>query len=268
MMECLSYALAEKFDLAPLEKSLKEKLPVRINRHDRVLEVIYQNEAASFYLFANGTVISWGLKRYRLKALFSDLKPFASGWFKAPVFDGFTVAFSDKTAIYPHDYFNVECITLENDDEDLRLSIAYAVSLSTKLKAYENDLEILIERYNPFVASLSGTGELMLSQRKIRQIIGDVLMFKSRINLNSSFLSVPKFFWQHPPLEEYFATVKRYLDIDERASVVNHQLDTLSEIFTMCNSYSENRHSHRIEIIIVFLIFLEIVFYLLNLHLS
>lgn len=239
-----------------------------IDRHDRVLEVIFKDRKSSLYVFFNGTLITWGFKRYELKPILAILQAATTSWFKAPVFDGFSCRFSDKTRIYPHDYFNVECITMESDDDDLKLSLAYGISLSTKLKAYENDLEAVIEKYNPIVATLSGSGELGLSQRKIRQIIGDILMFKSRINLNSSFLYMPKFFWQHPSLEEYFVMVKRYMDIVERAKVVNHQLDTLSEIFMMCNSYSENKHSHRLEVIIVFLICLEIIFYLLNLHLS
>jgi len=267
-MECLSYSIAERFELGKLEKPLKEKLGVKINRHDRVLEVIYPDAKSSLYIFANGTLISWGLKRYQARAFFPELYSCATTLLKTPIFDGFSYRLGDKTTIFPHDYFNIECILLENEEQDLKLSISYAISLSIKLKSYENDLESLIEKHTPLMMQLREAGQLKLSQQKIRQTIGDVLIFKSRVNLNSSFLYMPKFFWQHPALESYFLLIRRYLDIDERAKAINHQLNTLNEIFVMCNSYSENKHSHRIEIIIVILIFLEILFYILNLHLT
>ena len=86
------------------------------------------------------------------------------------------------------------------------------------------------------------------------------------MNLISNFLYHPKYFWQHPTLEEYYIMLERYLHIQRRVNAINHRLDTLNEIFDMFNGYLENRHAHNLELIIIFLIAIEIVVGVIKFH--
>ena len=98
-----------------------------------------------------------------------------------------------------------------------------------------------------------------IGRRQIQQVIAEILGAKSEMNLISNFLYHPKYFWQHPILEEHFIMLERYLHIQRRVNAMNHRLDTLNEIFDMFNGYLENRHGHHLEMVIIVLIILEIV---------
>lgn len=265
-MECLSYCLAERINLATLEPLLRNTAHFQLNKHWRVLEVIERDTNKIYYIFANGTVVTWNVKRFEIRDFFTQILPACIAPLKKPLTDEFSYRLSNRTNLLPHPYFNVDCLLLEENTSELKLSLSYGFSQSIKLKYYEARLEGLIEKYLPLTQQLSQQTYLKLSRRQIRQIIGDILIVKGELNLTGNFLYQPKFFWQHPSLEVYFSMVERYLDLPVRNQSLNQQLNTLNEIFIMCNSYLESKRSHTLEIIIIILIGLEIVFSTLNLH--
>lgn len=182
------------------------------------------------------------------------------------VHDEFHYQIGDKTAIEPHGFYDVDCLTIEEDSDELKLSLSYGFSQSVKLQYFETIIDALIEKYNPLIQALSHKGEMPISRKQIQQVIGEILGAKSELNLISNFLYHPKYFWQHPTLEEHFSMLERYLHIQRRVNAINHRLDTLNEIFDMFNGYLENRHSHHLEIIIIVLITVEIIIAVMNFH--
>lgn len=265
-MECLSYCIANAIDLSRLDTYFKTSLPgyssirsrdvLKLNRSDRNNTLIF--------VFKNGTVVSWGVKRYQVKHYLDIIKQFADKPISFLVRDEFSYKLGDKTAIEPHGFFDVDCLTMDEPGEDLKLSFSYGFSQSVKLQYFETIIETLIDKYNPMIQSLSNKGHMPISRNQIRQVIGEILGSKSEMNLISNFLYHPKYFWQHPSLEEYYTMLERYLHIQRRVNAINHRLDTLNEIFDMFNGYLETRHSHSLEIIIIALITVEIVFDVLN----
>jgi uncharacterized Rmd1/YagE family protein len=158
-------------------------------------------------------------------------------------------------------------LSIDNDGSELKLSLSYGFSQSVKLQYFETILEGLIELYTPMIHGLSKKdGNSSVSRQQIRQVIGDILAAKSELNLVSNFLYHPKYFWQHPTLEEHYIMLERYLHLPKRVNAINHRLDTLNEIFDMFNDYLEAQHTHRLEVIIIVLISIEIMFNVLNFH--
>ncbi len=265
-MECLSYCVAERIQLLDLERTLRKNKQIQVIKQWRAIEILDRQHSWYICVFANGTLVSWNLKRHQMPAYFDLIRPSCVQPLAFPLFDGFSYKIHQKTAIFPHEFFNIDCFHLEEDDHELMLSLSYGLSQSIKLKYYEERLEALIERYTPLTRELSTHGKLSMSHKRIQKIIGDILSVKGELNLTSYFLYQPKFFWQHPSLETYFLMVERYMDIPKRTEALNQQLNTLNEIFLMCNGYLENRHSSRLELIIIVLIAFEILFNVLNLH--
>jgi len=266
-MECLSYCVANQIDLVKLERQLRPLQSLSIERHWKVIVLHHKVLNTYCYVFANGTLVGWNIKRYQMLPYLKLVEPACIGKFPKPLFDGFSYKFGEKTTIRPHGYFNVECLVLESDDPEIKLSLSYGFSQSIKLKYFEDQIDTLIERNTPFFNQLSNQGRLKISRSAIRRIIGDILAVKGEINITGNFYYHPKFFWKHPHLETYFIALVRYLDVAERTDALNKQLNTLNEIFFMFNSYLENKHAHNLEIIIIVLIMIEIVFSVLNLHL-
>ncbi|ARG98648.1 RMD1 family protein [Legionella micdadei] len=265
-MECLSYCIANSIDLSRLDTYFKTSLPGYSSLRTRDVLKINRADTSNtlIFVFKNGTVVSWGVKRHQVKNYLNIINQFADRPVSFLVRDEFSYKIGEKTAIEPHGFFDVDCLTMDDDSDELKLSFSYGFSQSVKLQYFETIIEALIEKYNPMMQSLSSKGHMPISRNKIRQIIGEILGAKSEMNLISNFLYHPKYFWQHPTLEEYYTMLERYLHIQRRVNAINHRLDTLSEIFDMFNGYLETRHSHSLEIIIIVLIAIEIVFDVLN----
>lgn len=267
-MECLSYCIANKIDLTRLDNHYKTTLAGYASVKSRdILKLIPCNEKNTLvFVFKNGTVVSWGLKRHQINAHLDTIREFADKPISFRVRDEFNYQFGDKTAIEPHDFFDVDCLKIDNETDELKLSLSYGFSQSVKLQYFETILEALIEKYTPLIRSLSNKGGMAVTRNQIRQVIGEILSAKSEMNLISNFLYHPKYFWQHPTHEEHYIMLERYLHIQRRVNAINHRLDTLNEIFDMFNSYLENRHAHSLEIIIIVLITFEIAFNVFNFH--
>jgi len=231
-----------------------------------ILKISHVDTNSTVFIFKNGTVVFWGVKRHQVHAYLETIKHFSDKLIPFLVRDEFSYQLGEQTIIKPHDYFDVDCIIIDSNSDDLKLSLSYGFSQSVKLQYFEMILETLIEKYTPLIQSLTSTGAMEISRKQIRQAIGEILAAKSEMNLISNFLYHPKYFWQHPTLEEYYTMLERYMHIQRRVNAINHRLDTLNEIFDMFNSYLENQHAHSLEVIIIILIAIEIIFGVMNFH--
>ncbi|MCX7090803.1 MAG: RMD1 family protein [Legionellales bacterium] len=269
-MECLSYCIAAKIDLSRLDNYYKAEGSGHVAvRFRDVLKLRTEDPDVIIFIFKNGTIVSWGIKRHAIHPYLETIKQFTEKLISFRVRDEFIyLRGKDKTAIGPHGYFEVDCLSIDKalDTDDIKLSLSYGFSQSVKLQYFETILESLIEKNSPIIHSLSTRGQIAVKRKQIRQIIGELIAAKSEMNLLSNFLYHPKYFWQHPTLEEYYIMLERYLHIQRRVNAINHRLDTLNEIFDMFNSYMESRHSHHLEIIIIVLITIETVFAIMSFH--
>jgi len=266
-MECLSFCIANTIDLARLDAHFKS-LGKRYHsvRSRDVLKLTETGGEKLFHIFNNGTLVVWGVKRHRISPYLDMIRQFSDRPISFLVHDEFSYVLDEKIAIEPHDYFDVDCITLTDDDEEVKLAFSYGLSQSVKLQYFERKLEKLIEKYTPMIHAQSQHGKLPASRKQIRAAIADIINANAELNLISNFLYHPKYFWQHPTLEEYYIMIERYMHIQRRAHAINHRLDKLNEIFEMFNSYLENRHAMNLEITVILLISIEIISSVLNFH--
>jgi required for meiotic nuclear division protein 1 len=267
-MECLSYCIANSIDLTRLDNHYKTALAGYSSIKSRdTLKIRLNDESRNVvFVFKNGTVVSWGIKRHKMEPHLETIRIFADKPISFKVHDEFSYQVGNKISIEPHDFFDVDCVLIDAESDEIKLSISYGFSQSVKLQYFETILESLIEKFTPIIHRLSNKGGLSVTRSQIRHVIAEILGAKSEMNLISNFLSHPKYFWQHPTLEEHFIMLERYLHIQRRVNAINHRLDTLNEIFNMFSGYLENRHAHHLEIIIIVLITIEILSNTLNFH--
>lgn len=270
-MECLSFCIADCIDLTRLDQHYKSTLAgYRSTRSRDVLKLSpLDDPEARVFVFKNGTVVTWGFKRYQVQAYIDSIVLFANNPSSFRAHDEFTYRNGKATAIEPHDYFDVDCLSIEESsahNDELKLSLSYGFSQSVKLQYFETTLETLIEKNMPYIRNLSKKGGKSTKSAQIKAVLGEIILAKSDMNLISNFFYHPKYFWQHPTLEQDYIMLENYLHIQRRIKALNHRLDTLNEIFDMFNHYLDNHHAHLLELIIIALIAIEIVFGVLNLH--
>ena len=66
-MECLSYCIASKIDLSRLDQYYEAQDNHLSVRFRDVLKITTNQPNVLIFIFKNGTVVSWGVKRYAIQ---------------------------------------------------------------------------------------------------------------------------------------------------------------------------------------------------------
>lgn len=262
-MRCVSFCTAISYSLNRINNYFKnKKFPTKLSRN--VLHVAIPDKAADLFFFSHGCFVAWNLKRSQEIALLAEIKPFSNESLDRIEMDYFSFTYGDETRLETHERFNADVITLESDNYQIKLAISYGLAESIKLEYYEELIKNTIKKNSKLPTMLAKTGKIDLSRRAISQRMGEIFIEMSSVNLNSSYLDVPEYFWRYPNLENYYTLTEQFLDITRRVAALNQRLDVLHQFFDMLTGQLQFQHSSMLEIIIILLIAIEIVISLIQ----
>lgn len=146
------------------------------------------------------------------------------------------------------------------NDHLIKLSISHALAQSTKLSVYEERVMEIVESTKDLPEILATTGRVKMSRKHIAQLIGRVFIQKSAVNLLSTVLDTPEFFWSAPDsMQSLYKRVCEYVEYDERVEVLNNRFQVLQEMLDMLRDHQNNFHTARLEWVVIWLIVIEIV---------
>lgn len=262
-MRCVSFCTAKLYSLNRLNNHYKSrKFPTKLTRN--VLQVSIPAEEADLFFFAHGCFVSWNLKRKTELTTLQEILPFSTEPLDRIEIDYFSFTYGEETTLETHERFNADVITLESDNPQIKLAISYGLAESIKLEYYEEIIKNTIKKNSKLPEELARTGRISLSRKAISQRMGEIFIEMSSVNLNSSYLDVPEYFWRYPNLENYYTMTEQFLDITRRVAALNQRLDVLHQFFDMLTGQLQFQHSSLLEIIIILLIFIEIVISLIQ----
>ena len=144
--------------------------------------------------------------------------------------------------------------------------IAYSSGLarSTKLAVLESLLNDYFETTRTIPKELSHGSRLGFTRSFILQKTGQLLSLRAQLNLYSELTdSLPDLFWDSRHelgLEGYYDQVGRALDIGIRIKTLNEKMDYAQEIASVLREQLSEKHSLRLEWIIIILIAVEVCF--------
>ena len=144
------------------------------------------------------------------------------------------------------------------DDVFEKLAISFAFAQSAKLAVFEAALEATTDEIRPIPVQLAERGRCKFTANEVARLTGRIFLERNAVNLYSNILDTPDFFWEAEAFEPLYRRVNRYLDIDDRVSILNKRLDIVNDLLDSLSTQLEIRNSHRLEIIIIVLITLEI----------
>jgi len=108
------------------------------------------------------------------------------------------------------------------------------------------------------VGKMPPTGAKMLS------FIGKSLAIRRELVSQLSVLDPPESIWEVASLDLLYHALRNNFEIQQRMRVVEHKLDLIKETAHLVVSLNESRRSHFLELIIIFLIAVEIVLYVIG----
>lgn len=255
-MRATSSCLANSLQLSKLQKDLLAQGRKSTIQTDVLHEKFKDGDV--FY-FKNGTVVTWGLSKPDNHAVTQSLGPYCVEPDTVIDHDEFVVETeATRTFMEPQGYFNVDLIHLEEDSAEMRLAVSYPLSQSSKLQYFERKIESFTQQYSHLIEKLAKEGKVRGSRGEISKIIGKLFLLKTQINLTSTYLSPPHFFWQNVNFGPVYEMVHSFMDIPERVGSINQKMDVLNEMLDMLNSQLQYHHGLFLEWVIIVLLCVEI----------
>lgn len=266
-MRCVSFCTAGGYDLAGIMNFFKRKGHYIVKQNRDVVQVTNVKKHADIFFFNHGSFVCWGLKRNQEQKILQYVKEFAISPLITIQTDQFCFRYGEEASIDSHERFKIDIITLDSDNPQIKLAISYGLAQSIKLEAFEDAIQLAINKNSYLPEEIARKGMISLTRTSLFQRIGEIFIVRSSINLSSEYLDTPEFFWRNPNLEPFYIMTKKFLDIPSRVTALNQKLDVLQELLDILNSQVQHRHSSLLETIIILLILIEIVISLLQFHL-
>jgi len=262
------YCAAESVDLKAVERKILETC-LHEGKLEKYPEVIYcqhqkmfgaQSEGDVFF-FDYGVVACWGLDEEEEKVVMA----FTESCLVDPLdeesaeIDEFTFQYTASEK--PH--IQNDTVTLNrrfSSFHEVKMSICHAFAQSTKLALFEEQVQQLVEDTREIPEKLAEEGEVHMERKEINKLIGQVFLQKAAVNLLSTVLDTPEFFWSAPDsLQALYKRVCDYLEMDDRVELLNKRFGVLQEMLDMLRDQTNNAHASRLEWIVIWLIVVEVV---------
>ena len=119
-----------------------------------------------------------------------------------------------------------------------------------KLASFEVAVEKTIRESRFIPEELALKGRISLSKNEVSQMIGELYMQKSSVNLMYDIIDAPDFFWDFDNLRAIYQKCRRMVDIDQRVEIVNMRLDVVRELLEILRVELSEQHGTRLEVCI------------------
>ncbi|THH06429.1 hypothetical protein EW145_g4092 [Phellinidium pouzarii] len=156
-------------------------------------------------------------------------------------------------------------MVLPQDTLLARYSFSQALARSSALSVLETKLDYYLSSVSALPVTLSQTGQVGQDRREVIMKLGELMIFRQGLILNQeNFLDTPDFYWAEPELESYFESMADALDISTRTNSLNDKITYAAEVQSVLRELLTESSAHRMELIIILLISVEVVICLIR----
>lgn len=253
---CDTFVLAKHFHFEEMHEHFS-----RGHRTCRYRNAVHVEAAGGdVFLFDYGVVVFWGTEHDGEKRILDELMPFLNEALEHTISDAFTYDVESGSA----SRIRSDHITLSDTDVMVKLAVSHGLAQSCKLSELEAYAATTIENTAYIPRNMAVSGSTRLSRKAISCMRGQLFMVESEILLHHALLDTPEFFWEYPELEEHYRRMSTYLDVAPRVEVLNKKLQIIHDMFDMLADEQKHKHSSLLEWIIIWLIAIEIFFFLMH----
>ncbi|XP_056623903.1 required for meiotic nuclear division protein 1 homolog isoform X2 [Triplophysa dalaica] len=279
MMQCIAYATGDQYHLPTLCHDLSAHGFVEINELPRDASNVLvmgtenaakPNDTGAIFFFREGSVVFWNVEEKTVKTVMRileqhEIQPYEVAlvhWENEEI--NYSVGEGNSKLLRGNFLFNgeqdYEQVVLE------KFAFSNALSLSVKLAIWEISLDNFVESIQSIPEMLKSGQRVKLSRAEVMQKIGELFALRHCINLSSDLLITPDFYWDREDLEQLYDKTCQFLNINRRVKVVNEKLQHCTEITDLMRNHLSEKHSLRLEWMIVILITIEVSVFFNNLN--
>ncbi|XP_019953578.2 required for meiotic nuclear division protein 1 homolog [Paralichthys olivaceus] len=272
MLQCIAFATADQYHLPTLCHDLISHgfLEVDLPRDASNVLVISTDKAAKpddnavMFFFREGSAVFWNVEEKTMKSVMRilerhEIQPYEVAlvhWENEEI--NYTVSEGntklERGNFILNDYIDQHDAVLE------KFAFSNALCLSVKLAIWEVALDDFVESIQSIPETLKAGKRVKLSSAEVMQKIGELFALRHCINLRSDLLLTPDFYWDRENLEKLYEKTCLFLSINRRVNVVNEKLEHCTQLTDLMRSHLSEKHSLRLEWMIVILITIEVMF--------
>ncbi|XP_020775385.1 required for meiotic nuclear division protein 1 homolog [Boleophthalmus pectinirostris] len=276
MMQCIAFATADQYHLPTLCHDLIGNgfQEIDLPRDASNVLVISTDMAAKpddnalIFFFREGSVVFWNVEDKTLKRVLRvlerhEIQPYEVAlvhWENEEI--NYTVG-EGNTKLERGNF--VLSDQMEQQEAVLeKFAFSNALCLSVKLAIWEVALDNFVESIQSIPETLKSGKRVKLSSAEVMRKIGELFTLRHCINLRSDLLMTPDFYWDRENLEKLYDKTCQFLSINRRVNVVNEKLEHCTQLTDLMRSHLSEKHSLRLEWMIVILITIEVMFELVR----
>ena len=209
------------------------------------------------FFFDYGVVVIWGLDEIDERRILKDLIPFEVNKLSQEDVELETLKFYHDAGHSPRLFNDIIC--LRSGHYMVKMTISHAIAQSVKLTIYEELVESTIDSTKDIPRMISATGKVPLPRKRITKYIGKLFEMRMNVNLVSNVLDTPEIFWYEPAFLDLYKTVRGYLEITQRADLLNQRCNVIGDLLSMLRDHINSSHAEMMEWVIIILICIEVV---------
>lgn len=276
MMQCIAFATADQYHLPTLCHDLVGNgfQEIDLPRDASNVLVISTDMAskpddnALMFFFREGSVVFWNVEDKTLKKVLRilerhEIQPYEVAlvhWENEEI--SYTLG-EGNTKLERGNFILSDQI--EQREAVLeKFAFSNALCLSVKLAIWEVALDNFVESIQSIPETLKSGKRVKLSSAEVMRKIGELFTLRHCINLRSDLLITPDFYWDRENLEKLYDKTCQFLSINRRVNVVNEKLEHCTQLTDLMRSHLSEKHSLRLEWMIVILITIEVMFELVR----
>ncbi|XP_072313204.1 required for meiotic nuclear division protein 1 homolog [Eucyclogobius newberryi] len=272
MMQCIAFATADQYHLPTLCHDLVGNgfQEIDLPRDASNVLVISTDVAAKpednavMFFFREGSVVFWNVEDKTLKRVLRilerhEIQPYEVAlvhWENEEI--NYTVREGNTKLERGNFILSDQMAQPEAVLE--KFAFSNALCLSVKLAIWEVALDNFVDSIQSIPETLKSGKRVKLSSAEVMQKIGELFSLRHCINLRSDLLMTPDFYWDRENLEKLYDKTCQFLSINRRVNVVNEKLEHCSQLTDLMRSHLSEKHSLRLEWMIVILITIEVLF--------
>ena len=206
------------------------------------------------FIFDYGVVVLWNFTESEERKVLSTLLNFCN----RPI-NNTDLPMEDMN--YQYDLFSSnpprmfsDMITLKSSSPLIKLTISHALAQSVKLSYFEDVMDATIDSTYKLPKMMEKYGKVNMTRNDIMKLVGHLFGLKMDVNLISNVLDTPELFYSEPELKNLYNAIREYMEISQRATVLNTRADIVSDLLEMLSDHLNLNEMTYITWIIILLI--------------
>lgn len=220
---------------------------------------------AEMFILEYGIVVFWNLSEIHEKNILADLafasetpEPLLIHPISEQDIETEEFHFEYDSQIQRPRIYN-DMITLRSGDHLIKLAMSHAIAQLTKLCLFESRMVYSLQLISKLPKKLALTGRLGLKRQQLMKKSGKLFKLRVDVNLSSSILDTPEYFWSvEPALHPLYSAVRDYLEIEQRVQVLNDRCKVFLEFTNIISDSINESSTTRITMMIMIIILISL----------